>query len=457
MAIRILATGDIHIGCRPSRVADPADAERFSCAAMWQAIVERAIAERVDLVALSGDLVDHNNRFYEATGPFERGLLKLAQHGIETYAVAGNHDFDVLPRLVETVGPQNFHLLGRGGRWEDCHVMRDGRPVLSIHGWSFPQQYAPTSPLIDYALASDPRIPTLALLHADLDNLVSRYAPVARAELNARPVTMWLLGHIHAPCYLPAAAGPALLYPGSPQAMDPGETGVHGPWIVEIEGPHAVRARQLPMSQVRYDVLPLDLTDSRTLDDFDRCVHQTIGTQLTSAASTDPPPALLSLRLRLIGRTPLCGSLSEPIARLVEDFERSAGPVTARIDKVYNETRGDFDLARLAEKQDLVGVVARTLLALQSTPDNVAGNGNVAVNGDAFTNGDARADRNIERLVLQAREKILDAHRAPPYALLAGAQTDREEAPPIDELARGLLIRQGTLLLEALRAQECAP
>ncbi|MFV2069114.1 MAG: hypothetical protein ACC645_19270, partial [Pirellulales bacterium] len=64
MPIRILATADIHIGRRPTRLANPDDAHRFSAARMWEAIVERALEEKVDLVALAGDIVDHDNRFF---------------------------------------------------------------------------------------------------------------------------------------------------------------------------------------------------------------------------------------------------------------------------------------------------------------------------------------------------------------------------------------------------------
>ena len=138
MSVRILATADIHIGRCPTRVPDPEDARRFSCARMWHEIVERAIQEKVDLVTLSGDIIDHDNRFFEATGPLEAGLVKLAAAGIHTYAVAGNHDFDVLPRIVDAVGTDHFHLLGRDGRWEQTEFIRDGQPLLRIHGWSFP-------------------------------------------------------------------------------------------------------------------------------------------------------------------------------------------------------------------------------------------------------------------------------------------------------------------------------
>ena len=121
---------------------------------MWEAMVERAIEEKVDLVALAGDVVDHDNRFFEATGPFERGLTRLGSHGIPTFAVAGNHDFDVFPRVAEAVGSDCFRLLGRGGQWEETRFTAKDGQELCLHGWSFPSSHVPTSPLADYHLAS---------------------------------------------------------------------------------------------------------------------------------------------------------------------------------------------------------------------------------------------------------------------------------------------------------------
>lgn len=71
MTVRLLATGDIHIGRRPMRIRDAELAERASAARMWEDIVSRAVFERADVVLLSRDIVDHDNRFYEATGPLE--------------------------------------------------------------------------------------------------------------------------------------------------------------------------------------------------------------------------------------------------------------------------------------------------------------------------------------------------------------------------------------------------
>ena len=233
MPIRILATADVHIGRRPTRLANSDDAHRFSAAHMWEAIVDRAIEEKVDLVALAGDVVDHDNRFFEAIGPLERGLASLASHGIPTFAVAGNHDFDVFPRVAEVVGSDCFCLLGQGGQWEETRFTTKAGQQLCFHGWSFPSAHVPTSPLADYRLASTD-VPTLGILHAEVDVPASPYAPVTRAELNSTGVTLWLLGHVHKPDYDKAVGGPPVLYPGSPQALDPGEGGPHGPWLIEI-------------------------------------------------------------------------------------------------------------------------------------------------------------------------------------------------------------------------------
>jgi exonuclease SbcD len=416
MSIKILATADIHIGRRPTRLANPDDAHRFSAAHMWEAMVERAIEEKVDLVALAGDIVDHDNRFFEATGPLERGLTTLGSHGIPTFAVAGNHDF---------VGADCFRLLGRGGRWEETMFTADDGQELCLHGWSFPSSRVPTSPLAGYHLAPTD-VPTVGILHADLDVPDSFYAPVTRAELNSTSVTLWLLGHIHKPDYSETVGGPPVLYPGSPQSLDPGEGGPHGPWLIEVLGPHHVAVRQLDMSRVRYEVLEVDLTGIARQTDFEAHVSQRVREYLDSIVETSQRLEYLSLRLNLTGRTKTFAQIPAWLGPLAEQFERTAGSVTARIDKVFNNTRPDVNLDELAEKHDLPGALAQLLLQLQ------AGH----LNEDSQT------------LMLDAREKMLAVHSAAPYTRI-----DRDVAPS-EDVTRKTLIRQGMLLLETLRAQE---
>ena len=429
MKVRVLATADIHIGRRPSRLASAETAARYSCAQMWFRIVERAIELDVDLVALAGDVVDHENRFFEATGPLEDGLIQLAEAGIPTYAVGGNHDFDVLPKIVDAVGSEWLHLVGRNGRWEETVVERDGEPVLRVHGWSFPTATVASSPMDDYRLRADDSLPTLGLLHADLDARHSDYAPVLREELLECPVSAWILGHVHRPRWEPPRTGPGLLYTGSPQAMDPGETGPHGPWLIELRGPRRIGARQLAMSRVRYESVEVDLTGQTDRDELESHLTASVGQYLADLdEETEEAIEQLSLRLILVGRTPLSAQLEMLTRPMVEQFERRYRGMTARVDKITNETLPVLDLNELAEKHDPTGVLARTLIALQS----------------------GEPSRETADLIRKAHGQMLDVHAAPAYSGL------RSDAPPDAEDVRRTLIRQGRLLLDTLLAQRGA-
>lgn len=426
MSIQILATADIHIGRRPTRIPHAADAHRFSAARMWEDVVARAVQENVDLVALAGDVVDHDNRFLEATGPLERGLEKLHHHGIRTFAVAGNHDCDVFPRLADVLGPDCLQMLGRSGQWEEAWFTAAHGEQLRIHGWSFPEPHVPTSPLVDYHM--DPSdTPTLGLLHADLDVPDSHYAPVMRSELNARPVTLWLLGHVHAPSFREDTGGPHLLYPGSPQPMDPGEPGPHGPWIIDVSGPRQLAARQLTMARVRYEELTIDLTGMVSKAEFESQISQCVRRFLDQVAESSRTLEYLSLRLRLTGRTPVFAEIPGWLGPLTDQLARTSGQVAAGIDKVLNHTRPELDLRELSQKRDLCGTLARFVLQLQSA---------------------SQLDEETNALLQETRERIRGVHDASVYARI-----DRD-AVPGEEGVREKLVGQAMLLLDTLRARE---
>ena len=427
MPVKILSTADLHIGRTPTRVPDSIRTQS-SCARMWSAVVELAIREEVDLVTLSGDVVDHANRFFEATGPLETGIAQLAAAGIDTYAVAGNHDYDVLPRIVDAVGTDRFHLLGRHGQWESVDFVRDGKPELRIWGWSFPDRHFETNPLAGWAGEVDDQLPSVGLLHADLDVLDSRYAPVSRADLAARPLTAWLLGHVHAPQLHEMESGPTLLYPGSPQAMDPGETGPHGPWLIEVHGRQQSTARQVPLSKVRYSQLEIDLSGVETKDALDACLLQRTRHHLENIARTSRPPEFVSLRIEFTGRTRLCGQIDDH-ARSLDQLEQVDERVTQKVDKVTNRTLPAIDLQQLAQQHDPPGVLARTLLELE------AGAGNAG----------------LQALLDEAYQKQADVFQSRSYTTLSG------DSLPDLQVTRQRLLQQGTLLLDRLLTQGRSP
>lgn len=477
--MKILCTGDLHIGRRSSRLPSHLDGRAHSAAAGWERIVDLALAEGVDIVVLSGDLVDRENRFYEAVGPLESGLRRLAGAGITTVAVAGNHDFDVLPRLADTFDPASFRLLGRGGVWERATIRR-GESVLHLDGWSFPAQYVRESPVAAYGLPVPDDGSVLGLLHADLEQPASSYAPVAFPELRARAVDFWLLGHIHTP-YLHQGDGLApVLYPGSPQALDPGESGAHGVWLLEFAAGRSFDARLVPLSTVRYDEVVVDLTDASDLGEVDARVIDGVRAH---AASIEGGAALrcVSCRLRVVGRTPVHRGLAAHLEGLATDLELQAGGATAVVERVEVATRPAYDLAELARGRDPVALLAGLLGSFEAGSPRAAHPEALAGEAEA---GATVSAAEIERLIRDAERAARDVGRARAYLGLDDRQRsarhsgvrrfDGESArehldglgAPIDHagdpagdpagaaVVRRALGHQASLLLELLLAQK---
>lgn len=436
--MKILVTGDIHMGRRPAQLpSELAGDPHFSTTAAWEAVVERAVAEAVDVVALTGDVVDRENRYFEAFGPLERGLQRLAEAGIDTVAVAGNHDHEVFPRLAAQLGNERFHLLGDGEHWERQRIERPGGEVLVVEGWSFPEGRYEANPLDAYDLGPPPEdLPVVALLHADLGQSTSPYAPVSLAQLKARPVALWLLGHIHAPQLFPGD-GPPVLNPGSPMALDGGETGIHGPWRVEIEGRRVHPPEQLPLSPVRYEDLPVDLSGAGDREEAMSRMVEAVRRGLEEAvARSGDALRLLLCRLRLTGSTAIHGSLPTLATEAEEQLRLTAGDASARPWRVAVETRPAVDLEELARSSTPAGALARTLLALEGGREPEAGAGG---HGEP----DAAAD-----LVRRAVEQLASAHRATPYLQIG------EDPAPDAVRARDHLLAAGYRLLGDLLGQQ---
>lgn len=361
-AMRILCTADIHIGRQSSRLPRHTAAREARCARAWEAIVALAIREDADVVAIAGDLVDRANRFFEASGPLSRGLTRLVEHGIDVVAVAGNHDFDVLPGLARALSSPRLHLLGVGGKWERLTIERRGERLL-VDGWSFPKEHVSTSPLDGYDLGRDDSAPCLGLLHADLDDPRSRYAPVSPSQLLANPHDLWLLGHIHAPRRVGDGRSLAI-YPGSPQAMDPGETGAHGVVLVDVRPGRVPVLRDVPLSTVRYDSVSVDLSALTELDDIRGTVSSAIIDAAQGLVREQSELRHLLVRAAITGRTNRHAEVGAALAGLDTEFEVPVGEVTVRVESMSIDVHESFDLEQLATQSSPLGVVARIILDL---------------------------------------------------------------------------------------------
>ncbi len=370
MSTRILVTADIHIGRRPARV-ESGIAERCSCARAWLDLVRYAVAEGVSALLLAGDIVDEGNKFFEALGPFENGLRQLGAAGIPVLAVSGNHDFDVLSHYSELLGAHLFRVLGRGGHWESVVISAAAGVRFQVVGWSFPQGRVHESPLCGLGasgLKLESGLPTLGLLHADLDASGGYYAPVSRHELSASGIPFWVLGHIHKPAYYAGGSGVSgILYPGSLQGLDPGpgETGLHGPWLLEIDQGQVATVTQVPLAGLVYDNLRLDVEACQDINDVRRALAAGIQAHVEARVAEHPGLVMLYPRLHVTGRTGVDGATVRQALREAAESLMEVGAVQVPLAEWEVQVRPRLDLAVLAHEKSLVGELARLVQVLE--------------------------------------------------------------------------------------------
>jgi DNA repair protein SbcD/Mre11 len=357
--LRILCASDLHIGRRPSRIGGAAG---ISAATGWLDLVERAVGDAVDVVLLAGDVVDQDNRFFEAYGPLETGIRRLRDAGIPLVAVAGNHDHRTLHDVAGAVGHDHLVVLGRSGwqRW----TLRDAAGVARLHvdGWSFPDTTYRGNPAERYGLLRpDDGAPLVGLLHCDLDAGPSAYAPVPARTLTALPPAAWVLGHVHAAGLRPTPEDVPLLYAGSLLALDPGEPGAHGAWLLEIGDAAAPRFRQIPLSRVRYDAVSVDVGGVDDEAQLRARVAAALGRHLDAVLEAGAGPLeVLCCRLRLTGRTALHARVAAVLGTVSDLDVASVSSIRVVVEpRVANETEPALDLVALGTGRGATAALAR--------------------------------------------------------------------------------------------------
>ncbi len=365
MPLKILAASDLHLGRKSADLHH--DQAVASAAFTWNNMVDYAVRTPVDLFLLSGDIVDEDNRYFEALGPLREGFDKLSNAGIPVVMVAGNHDYEVLPQLVAHRQWENVHLLGKNGRWEYINLrIRDQE--IGLAGWSFPQRHVTYNPLLSFDdLSGEIRrdLLNIGVVHGDLNMNESRYAPFRLADLQQQPLDLWLLGHIHKPDFFDDDT-PLVAYPGSPHALSAAEPGLHGPVLFSIHGKHDIRYETLPMSAVRYENVEVELQEGMSADDFRAEVNSRLDAQKDHMAEELVHTKHLIVSLWLKGDHEKPEEIRDWAAESL-DYELSAGNTSISIRKVHHAVEPALgDLRDLATQASVAGRLAQVILSIEN-------------------------------------------------------------------------------------------
>jgi exonuclease SbcD len=423
MSIKILATADLHLGKTSADISG----HMASTKSTWAALVKTAIENEVDILVLCGDIIDRNNRYFEAIGPLQAGIDRLREHDITVYLVSGNHDFDVLPQVVRRYSDVGVKLLGKNGIWEIASFSKD-QQIIQFAGWSFPSQYVRDSPLLGWQFNDiDPNYPVIGLLHGDIEGKDSKYAPFRLGELLRAPVDLWILGHIHKP-FEYSAQKPLVWYTGSPQAMSAKEPGLHGPLLVTFDGDH-FSVQHVGISSVRYETLQIDISGA----DDEEQVREKIITALEKDASTRQEQ-LINVSF-IVYQLEITGEHAR--MREVEHWARSATDIRlhledeleVRVRKVDCYLRPLLDdLKELSGQSSPAGILAETILAID----------------------EGRSTVFLEKLLQQWRQRATALNEAGVYLPLS---EEGRLIDPKDNNAKRYLQRECNRLLGELKSQ----
>lgn len=370
MSRPILFVGDIHLGRSPHRLAQAdLNSSELSPVAAWRRVVRYAIENKVQAVVLAGDVVDQDKDRFEAFGHLHRGVADLVAAGIRTIGVAGNHDHIALPRLAERI--EAFTLLGRGGRWERLEL--EG---VDLIGWSFPKRHHYEDPLqspgLDEALGSRRSSAlSIGVLHADLDSGSSAYAPVRGADLAARDLAAWFLGHIHVPSQLQPER--PIGYLGSLIGLNRGESGPRGPWLVQATSASTLTLEQVPLGPVYWTEIEVDLSElALEKDDAEDRIHAALEAAVGRSSQGDiwlqrGDFSAVGCTARLVGRVRGRAQIATFVReRKPRELVFECAGVRWVVVKMVDHTQPVIDLEQLAAQKTPAGSLAQLLCAVEA-------------------------------------------------------------------------------------------
>ncbi len=364
--MRFIHCADIHLDSplRGLELYDgaPAEAMRDATRRAFANIVDLAVEHAVAFVVIAGDVFDGDWPDFNTGLFFAAQLRRLADADIRVFLSYGNHD--AISKLTKSVPlPKTVNVFPAS----HSTTFVDERLGVAIHGQSFATE-AVTADLAAGYPPSRSSLLNLGVLHTALAGRVGHqpYAPTTVDRLNAKGYDYWALGHVHTREIVQQV--PWIVFPGNTQGRHARESGPKGCMLVDAEPAIGIRAVEFVATDVaRWQHLSIDIAAFATEDDLHATVQSAV--QAAQAVAED---RILALRLTLGGRGPLHGRLVAGRESLRAQLAASVGEASAGmawLEKVLLKVSAPLDLARLARRDDPIGLLIRSLDALAADPD----------------------------------------------------------------------------------------
>lgn len=271
--LRIIHTADIHLGARHGDLGDQASAQRERQFAAFTSAVDLAIAEKVDLFLIAGDLFDSNVQPRRSVDRVAAQLKRMAHAKVRTIVIPGTHDcydrssiyrsYDIKTLAGSTVDDDLVTVLT-----PDTPSVHLAACDAVVHGPVFATKRAPHSPLRDLdagaaAAAGGSATWQIGMVHGsiaipgktDRDEVV-----ITTDEIAASGLDYLALGHWHS-MQQGKAGGVTYAYAGAPEAVALDQDRAGKVLLVELEqvaDRKVVTVHERQVGKTRFEKVELD-------------------------------------------------------------------------------------------------------------------------------------------------------------------------------------------------------
>jgi exonuclease SbcD len=267
--LRLLHTADVHLGARHTDLGDQAAAQRERQFAAFQAAVDLALAEKVDVVLIAGDLFDSNTQPRRSVERVAAELKRLVAAKIRTVLIPGTHDVYDRSSLYRV-----HDLAALAGSGEDDDLVTVLTPELPsvhlatcdviVHGPVFATKRAPHSPLRDLkTVGGEGATWHVGMVHGSLaipDRTDRDEVVFSRDEIEATGLDYLALGHWHS-AQQGKAGATTWAYSGAPEPVAVTQDGAGKVLLVELSetgGKRSVAIEERMVGKTRFEKLDID-------------------------------------------------------------------------------------------------------------------------------------------------------------------------------------------------------
>ena len=372
MRFRFLHAADLHLdtpftGMRrvdASLVATLRDATTLA----FDNLVNAALKHSVAFVVIAGDIYDGPERGVRAQLAFRNGLDRLAQAGIPSFVVHGNHDPVEDGWSAVRKWPDGVTVFGSESV-ATVPVERDGQRLALIHGISYARRETKDNLALGFRRDQSECFQVGVLhcnagAHADY----APYSPCSVDDLVRAGLDYWALGHVHLRQFL-HEGGPWIAYPGNLQGLSPkpSELGAKGALLVDVDDGQVASVDFLPVDVVRFDAFDLDIAE---LVDVAGLIDALVGAARERAATHGGRTAVLRVSLTGRGAVHLDLRRSHVRDQVLVPVRTALASATPAVwlDAIDDRTRPELDVAALRGRGDFAADLIATVDSLLATP-----------------------------------------------------------------------------------------